>query len=120
MKTIDRHILKELALSFTLGLFALNFVIMTERVMRVTMVFAQVGASPWDFLRIILFLQPQIAVFTTPLCLLVSVLLVYGRMNADSELVVLRTSGMTLWQLMRPALIMGMAATVLGYSLTCY
>jgi len=120
MKTLDRYILKDLALTFGLGLFALNFVIMTERVMRITMVFAQVGASPWDFVRIILYLQPQIAVFTTPLCLLISVLLVYGRMNADSEVVVLRTSGMPLMRLMRPALIMGIAATLLGYSLTFY
>lgn len=114
MKTIERHILLDLIKAFLLGLFALNFVLMTERVLRIAMVFAQVGASPADLVRLIAYLQPQITIFTAPLSLLMAALFTYGRMIADNEFVVLRTSGMTFDALARPVMMLGVGCLALG------
>ena len=115
---MERHIFLDLLKAFLLGIFALNFVLMTERVLRVAMVFAQVGASPMDLLKLIIYLQPQITMFTAPLSLLLATLFTYGRMIADNEFVVLRTGGMTFGAMVRPVIKLAVACCVLGLAMS--
>ena len=82
MKIIHRYIFRDLAASFVVALLSLNVVMMTETVMRTSMQFANVGASAMDMLKVVLYVQPQVAVYTMPLALMVAILLTYGRMNA--------------------------------------
>ncbi len=48
----------------------------------------------YDMLKIIFYLQPQLLLLTIPMSLLLSTLLVYGRMDIDSEIISLKSSGM--------------------------
>jgi lipopolysaccharide export system permease protein len=107
VKTISRSILGELLATFFLGLLALNSVIVMEKVMGFKKVLYSVGASLADIGGIVFLLQPQITVLTTPLAFLISVLLTYGRLNADSEVVVLKASGMPFRAISRPVMAMG-------------
>ncbi|GAB4389222.1 MAG: LptF/LptG family permease [Thermodesulfovibrionales bacterium] len=109
MKTIHRAILKELLASFLVGLVALNFVLMTEQILRLTKLLSSVGASFRDMLAIILYLQPQLSMLTVPMAFLIATLLTYGRLNADSEITVLRASGMSFSSISAPALAFGAA-----------
>jgi lipopolysaccharide export system permease protein len=120
MKTIHKSILKELLLTFLLGLIAFNFILMTEKVLRLTKLLASVGASLGDMLRIILYLQPQITVLTTPMAFLIAVLLIYGRLNADNEIVVLRASGMSFKAISKPVFIFGTGCFLLSIVFSFY
>lgn len=119
MKIIHRYILRELIASFALSLVALNVVMMTETVMRTAMLFAGVGAPMSAMLKMVALIQPQAAVYTIPLALMISVLLTYGRMNASREIAVLRTGGMPLYSLALPAFIMAGGCLITGLLLTC-
>lgn len=119
MKIIHRYIIKDLAITFLLSLVALNVVMMAETVMRTSLVFTHVGASAMDMVMMVILIQPQTALYTIPLALMVGVMLTYGRMNATSELTVLRTSGMTLPQLARPAIALAWACLITGLLLSC-
>jgi len=109
MKTIHISIFKELVLVFLLGLLAFNFVLVTERMLKLTRAMGSMGASFSDMALIILYLQPMVAVLTTPLAMLIGVLVTFGRLNADNEIVILRSSGMSFFEISRPAFLLGFA-----------
>lgn len=107
LKIIHRTILKELSYTFVLSLISLNFVLMMEKVMRLSRILSGVGASIADMGRIILFLQPQLMILTIPMSLLLATLLTYGRLNADNELTILRTAGMSFRDISTPVFVLG-------------
>ncbi len=104
---VHRAILKELAVTFFLSLIFLNFILMMEKVLRLSRVLSGLGASVSDMARIILYLQPQIMILTIPMSLLLTTLLTYGRLNADNELTVLKTAGMSFGRISWPVLWFG-------------
>lgn len=107
MKLIHRSTLRDLLLTFSLSLAFLNSILMMEKLIRLSLLLSGVGASISDMGRIILYIQPQLLMLTIPMSLLLSILLVYGRMNLDSEIVVLRASGMDFTDISRPVLFLG-------------
>jgi len=107
MKIIHRSALRDLLLTFGLSLAFLNSVLMMEKLIRLSRLLSGVGASLFDMARIILYIQPQLLMLTIPMSLLLSVLLVYGRMNFDSEIIVLKASGMNFMSISRPVFIVG-------------
>lgn len=119
MKIIHRYILWDLVASFALSLVALNVLLMTETVMRTSLMFAHVGASASDMALVVAFIQPQVAVYTIPLALMVSVLMTYGRMNSSNEITVLRTSGMPLSSLASPVFVLAGVCLATGLLLSC-
>jgi lipopolysaccharide export system permease protein len=119
MKIIHRYILRDLLATFTLSLVGLNVVLMTETVMRTSLMFANVGASASDMVLVVALIQPQTAVFTIPIALMVAIMMTYGRMNSTSEITVLRTSGMSLPALSRPASLLSIGCLLTGLLLSC-
>lgn len=107
MKLIHKTALKELFFTFCLSLAFLNSVLMMDKLIRLSRILSGVGASIFDMAKIVLYLQPQLLMLTIPMSLLLSVLLVYGRMNIDSEIVVLRAAGMDFVGISRPVFILG-------------
>lgn len=120
MKTIHRAIFSELLHTMLLSVVALNFILMTEQILRHTQTLSSVGAGAGDFFRIIVLIQPQITVLTIPMALLISILLCFGRLNADNELIVLRSSGMPFRHIARPAFLMGVAAFLCSIVLSAF
>ena len=120
MKTIHKSTLNELALAMLISLPLLNFILMMEKVLRLSRLLSSVGASPGELLLIILYIQPELMLLTLPMAFLLSVLYVYGRMNADNELVILKSSGMPFRQAAVPVFIIGVMAAALGFFVSFY
>lgn len=120
MKIIHKAVLKELALTLILSLASLNFFLLMENLLRLSRLLTGVGASLSDMLRITLYLQPQIMQMTLPMSLLLSILLTYGRLNADNELIALKTAGMDFRNISRPAFIMGAGCFLAGLLISFY
>jgi len=108
MKIVHRAVLKELAVTFSLSLIFLDFILMMEKVLRLSRILSGVGASISDMTRIVFYLQPQLMMLTIPMSLLLSTLLTYGRLNTDNELTILRTAGMSFAGIARPVLFLGL------------
>ena len=96
-----------MALSFLLSLISLNFFLLMEKVLRLSRLLSGVGASISDMLMIIAYIQPQLTTLTIPMSLLLSALLVYGRLNADSELTAMRAAGMSFRGISAPLFVLG-------------
>jgi len=107
LKIIHRTTLKELAATFLITITFLNSILMMEKLIRLSRVLSGVGATAFDMTRIILYLQPQLLILTIPMGMLLATLLVYGRMNHDSEIIVLRASGMDFLKISLPVFVLG-------------
>lgn len=120
MNTIHKSILKELALTFIITLAFLNLILMMEKLLRLSRFLSGVGASALDMFKLILYLQPQLLLLTIPMALLLSILLVYGRLNLDNELVILRASGMNFKGISKPVFIFGMLCFLINTAVSFY
>ncbi len=107
MNILFRSIFRELFLTFLLTVFALNFLLVTEKIIRLTKRLANIGLSPSDMLSVLVYLQPLFTILTVPMALFFSILFVYGRMNADNEVVIMRTNGMSFMRIAAPAFLLG-------------
>jgi len=120
MKIIHRSILKELTFTFILTLAFLNLILMMEKLLKLSRFLSGVGASMIDMAKLIFYLQPQLLLLTIPMALLLSVLLTYGRLNLDNELVILRVSGMGFNGISKPVFILGTLCFFLNIAVSLY
>lgn len=120
MKTIHKALLRELSFTFCLSLIALNFLLMMEKILRLSRILSGIGASIRDLGILIFYIQPSLMVLTIPMSLLLSTLLTYGRMNADNELIVLRAAGLSFPAISRPVFYLGLSVFSLSLFISFY
>jgi lipopolysaccharide export system permease protein len=120
MKVVHKSILWELGSTFLLSLVSLNFFLLMEKVLRLSRLLSGIGASIQDFAKMILYIQPQLMLLTIPMSLLLSTLLCYGRLNADSELTALRAAGMPFRDISLPVFVLGMTCFIFGLVVSFY
>lgn len=120
LKIIHKTTLKELAATFLITIVFLNSIMMMEKLVRLSRVLSGVGATVLDMAKIILYLQPQLLMLTIPMGMLLSTLLVYGRMNHDSEIIVLRASGMDFPKISYPVFILGAFCFLFSIAVSFY
>lgn len=115
-----RYILKLLAWPLLLITFSLTCIIWLTQALRFIDFIINRGLSVIDFVHITLLLVPSLLTIILPVALFIAILFCYNKLVADSELVVMEASGLSPWQLARPALVMGAAVTLVGYALSLY
>lgn len=109
---IDRQLLREMAASFALGLGTFTFVLLMDQMMRVMDLIINKGAPIGVVLRLILYVLPFSLTVTIPMSVLLAVLATYGRVSSEGEAIVLKTSGLSLYRLMAPGVLVGIVATL--------
>ncbi|MCS6892199.1 MAG: LPS export ABC transporter permease LptF [Rhodovarius sp.] len=117
---LDRYIFRQLLLGLILvasGLAALVWVTQSLRYIELVL---DRGLSLLVFVELTGLLLPSFFAVILPITTFVVVLFVYVRLAADRELTVMRAAGLSHWQLARPALALGLLATVLGHGLTLW
>jgi lipopolysaccharide export system permease protein len=107
-KILYRSVVKELSITFFLTLAFLNAILMMEKMLRLSRLLSGVGATLHNMAKIIFYLQPQLMLLTIPMSLLLCILLVYGRMNQDNEIIILRASGMDFKKISVPVFLFGL------------
>jgi LPS export ABC transporter permease LptG/LPS export ABC transporter permease LptF len=120
LRLIDRYIIKEILPYFLLSLFLLTAIIFVHEANRFSelfVIFSRRGLNSWPLVRLTLSLLPSIFVFTIPIALLLGILMGLGRLASDSELIVLRASGLGRWRLLLPILMLAIFTALLtGYN----
>jgi LPS export ABC transporter permease LptG/LPS export ABC transporter permease LptF len=116
MKILDRYVFKEVFPSFLLGVGVFTFVILLNEIMRLAQRLVTQSASVGDSLGILLHLLPSVLCVTIPMGFLLGVLVALGRLSADSEIVAMRASGVSLYRLLFPV----MLAAAVAWGMTSY
>ncbi|HEX3146494.1 MAG TPA: LptF/LptG family permease [Gemmataceae bacterium] len=101
---VNRMILAELLKVFLMSLVALTGMFLLAGLIQEA---TQKGLSPAQILMAIPLIIPNTLPFTIPATTLFATCVVYGRMSADSEVLVLRAAGVNIYRLLTPAVILG-------------
>lgn len=104
MKIINWYIAKNLLLTVGMALGILVFVMLGTHFFRAFDLLAR-GVSPLLLAKMLLYLLPDVLRFALPLSMLISCVLVFSRMSADNEISALQASGVSLWQIISPGLL---------------
>ena len=95
MKTLSKYILSSFLVSFISTLFVLTFVMTIGSLFKLSALIA--NGVPWvPLLKILVMNIPQLLFFTLPISVLVSVLLLFGRLSSDSETTAMQACGISL------------------------
>ena len=113
MKIIDRYILKEHLVPFILSLTILLFVLLANFLIKSIDKFLGKGLDISLLIEFVLLNMAWILALAVPMAVLVSTLMAFGRLSSDNEITALKASGTDFIKLMKPALLFGIAITLL-------
>jgi lipopolysaccharide export system permease protein len=111
LKTVDRYIFKELAPPFVLAVGVLTFFLVIDRVYQLTDLVITKSVPFHLVLGLLVFMMPAFLALTLPMALLVSVLIVSGRLAADMEIAAFKASGVSPLRIFRPFVVATLAVT---------
>ena len=113
MKTLQRYVFGSFLTSFFLAFLVLSFVLTIG--LMVQIVSYILSGVPMELVgRFALVCFPETMQWTIPLALLVSSVLVFSRLSADSEIAAMRACGVNLLSVMRWPLVFAASMTILG------
>lgn len=113
MKIIERYVLHAFLTAFFLAWLVLSFVLTIGLLVRITRL--MIEGLPLHAIGLFLLVGlPETLTLTVPLALLVSALLVFSRLSADSEIAAMRACGVNLIHIMKWPLLVGLACSLLG------
>ena len=104
MTRLQRYILRQAAVAFLAGATALIAIIWVTQALRQIDVLTAKGETLWIFLALTGLALPALMVVVMPIALFGAVVFVLGRLNGDSELVAMTTSGLSPLSLLTPFL----------------
>lgn len=99
-----------------LGLLLFSFILLLNHITQLTGILIARGADLATILRIFMNLMPSILATTIPMAFLLGVLLAFGRLASDSEIIACRASGVSALQLLKPVV----ALSLLSGAITFY
>ncbi len=115
MYILARYILKEHVGPFFFSLAVIMFVFVTKFIVQYI---GKIFGKGLPFHTILEFIYLNLAwmlALAVPMAVLIASLMAFGRLSADNEITILKTSGISLYKIIRPVLIVGVLLTVLMY-----
>lgn len=113
-KTLRHYLARELAVAFLAGLALSTFVLAIMRIMElVDLAFAR-GVPASRVGALFGYMMPSYLEITLPMAFLLSIVVAFGRLTRDGEIVAMYSSGLNLRQLVRP--IFGFAVLVAAFA----
>lgn len=102
--TLDRYIFREITVPFIIGMTAFTGALLMGRFLKIAEMVVSQGVPFGEICRLIAYLFPSFALVTIPMAFLLAILLAFGRLSADSEIIAMKAGGAGLGRLMLPAL----------------
>jgi LPS export ABC transporter permease LptG/LPS export ABC transporter permease LptF len=120
VRILTRYILGEILSHALIGGVIFTFILFMKELPQILEMVVHNSSTFVSVLQIVLFLLPNILMFTIPMAVLVGVLLGYSRLAADSEVIAMRASGLGIGYFVRVASIVAVGGTLLGLANSLY
>ncbi len=115
LKTLDRYILKKIILMFIFIFFSLLMVFYIVRIVELIDNVIQNKVPFFYVIKYAYYNTPEMISFVLPVALLTAVLLVFSIMSKNNEITAVRVSGISLYRLSIPAIILGIFLSVIYF-----
>jgi lipopolysaccharide export system permease protein len=120
MRRLDRYVLAEVLGPLTLGFLVYTFLLLMQFLFRSADMIIRRGVPADQVGQLLVLTIPNIVVLTIPMALLFGILVAVGRLSADSELIAMRSTGVSLFSLYRPILALSLLLTLINAFLMIY
>lgn len=117
---IDRYVIRQIVAAMIIVVVSLTCVIWLSQSLRFIDMIVNRGLPLATFIYFTVLLMPTWLSLVLPIACFAATMFVYSRMASDRELVVLSASGLGPMGLARPAIIVSIIVTLLGYLLSLY
>jgi len=115
MRLLRRAIFLEISASFGLGILVFNIVLLTNEISRrLFETLVQENITVQEASLVFLCVVPKMLTFSIPMSALLGILICFGRLSADNEIIAMRSSGIGLKNLYSPVLCFATAAGILA------
>ncbi|PIS28092.1 permease [Candidatus Saganbacteria bacterium CG08_land_8_20_14_0_20_45_16] len=115
IKIIDRYIFKELFEPFLFGLGAFTAILSASMIMfELVRAVVLKGMPLIVALQVFIYRLPGIVVYIFPMAMLLAALLAFSRLSGESEIIAFRASGISLYRLIIPVLVLGLLVSLVN------
>ncbi|MGG6264701.1 LptF/LptG family permease [Leptolyngbya sp. AN03gr2] len=117
ISVLDRYIARQLTSPFIFGVAAFSSILVSVgAVFELIRQMTELGL-PLDVAgRVLLLRMPEFVALSFPMATLLSTLIVYSRLSTDSELIALRSAGISVYRLIAPAIVLSFLVSVMTFA----
>ena len=119
MWTLNRYVTRDFLIVFGMAIGILTFAMLGARLGEVMEMLAR-GIPVKNFFLFIYYTLPMVLIYTIPWSILVAIMVVFGRLSADSEITAMRACGVSLLQIVAPLLLFVIGMTAICLYLQVY
>lgn len=120
MPRLFHYIFRQIGIAMLLILGTLAAALWLTQSLRFLEIAVNGGAGLLEFIGLIILTLPRFLTVLLPIAAGIAVIFVYNKLLNDSELVVMRSAGLSQWRLALPGIAIAMVATVTLYALHTY
>ena len=107
--------MREFFHSFLLSVVVFTFVLLVGNIIQLADLVINKGVDVFSVLKLFFFLIPWLLSFTLPIAALTAVILTFGRFSGDGELTAIKASGIGLFRISSPLLILGIIFSFIAF-----
>lgn len=116
MKVVERYIMRRALAVFLAALIWTLAIVWTTQVLARIDLVTDSGQSALTFFEVAALIIPSIVPIVVPFALVVAVAQTLSVMNTDSELAVINAAGASRWTVVRPIMLLALAASVFSFA----
>jgi lipopolysaccharide export system permease protein len=98
--TLHKYVFNEIWPNFLASLLVAVFIIIATRMMSIAELIVNRGAGVGQVFGMVLFLLPDVVTFALPAATLMAVVVAFLRLSSDSEIIALKSCGISLYQML--------------------
>jgi lipopolysaccharide export system permease protein len=113
MKILPKYIIREHIPPFLFALGVLMFIFLMQFLVKyITKIFGK-GLPFFTIIELVFYNLAWMFALAVPMSVLVATLMSFGRLSGDNEITILKSSGISIYKIIRPAIIFGAFITIL-------
>ena len=115
--TLYRYIINEIWPTFLASLLVFIFIMVAARMLSITELIVTRGVGIAQVVGMVFYLLPDILTFALPAVTLMAVVVAFLRLSADSEIIALKSSGISLSQMLPPVVAFSFVVFLVGMAI---
>lgn len=116
VKLLDRYIIREVLGPFFVGMVGFVVILITDILFTLTDMIINKGVPASAVIKLLVFKLPAMLVLTFPVSTLFGTAMALGRLSEDSEIIAMRTSGISLFRIALPILVLSLFISMAAFS----
>ncbi len=113
MRILRDYVLKEFIGPLIAALLVLTFVMILGNLVKIADLVINKGVDIYSVTKLFIYMIPSLLTYTLPIATLVAVLIGMGRLSSDNEIIAVRASGVNVFTLASPLIILGLIISLL-------